>query len=194
RFAGLFPGLGEELRLLHAAAARPDNAPSPSPPTVAEAAPDPEAVHPAQQDNIPGYRLMRRLGGGGMGDVFLASPLFSTPDDALPTVALKTIRAELLPSRRHRLVMENDIRIAALLDHPNIVRILQVGPADGTLYYTMPYLKGGTLAERIARKPLPSRAAAEFLLPVARAVAHLHGQPAPIIHLDLKPGNILLDA
>jgi serine/threonine-protein kinase len=58
----------------------------------------------------------------------------------------------------------------------------------------MPYFKGGSLADRIARKPLPSREAAELLLPVARAVAYLHAQPAPVIHLDLKPGNVLLDA
>ncbi len=143
---------------------------------------------------IPGYRLMHRLGNGGLGEVYLASQLFSTPDDALRTVALKTIRADLLTSPRHRLIMENDIRIAALLDHPNIVRILHVGPADGAIFYTMPYLKGGSLAERINRKPLPSREAAALLLPVARAVAYLHSQPVPIIHLDLKPGNILLDA
>jgi eukaryotic-like serine/threonine-protein kinase len=148
----------------------------------------------AEREGIPGYRLMRRLGGGGMGDVFLASQLFSTPDDALRTVALKAIRPELLTSPPHRLIMENDIRIAALLDHPNIVRILHVGPADGALYYTMPYFKGGSLAERIDRKPLPSRASAELLLPVTRAVAYLHTQRAPVIHLDLKPGNILLDA
>jgi serine/threonine-protein kinase len=155
---------------------------------------EPAPLAPAEREGIAGYRLTRRLGGGGLGEVFLASQLFSTPDDALRTVALKAIRPELLTSTRHRLIMENDIRIAALLDHPNIVRILHVGPADGALYYTMPYFKGGSLAERIDRKPLPSRAAAELLLPVARAVAYLHGQPAPVIHLDLKPGNILLDA
>jgi serine/threonine-protein kinase len=145
------------------------------------------------RDDIPGYRLMRRLGGGALGDVYLASQLFSTPDDALRTVALKTIRPGLIASPRHRLIMENDVRIAALLDHPGIVRMLQVGPAGGPLYYTMPFLKGGSLAERLDRKPVPWREAAMLLLPVARAVAYLHAQPAPVIHLDLKPGNILLD-
>jgi serine/threonine-protein kinase len=129
-----------------------------------------------------------------MGEVFLASQLFSTPEDALRSVALKAIRSDLLPSPRHRQIMENDIRIAAQLDHPHIVRILHIGPADGLLYYTMPYLKGGSLAERIDRKPLPSRLAAELLLPVVQAVEYLHGQSSPVIHLDLKPGNILLDA
>jgi serine/threonine protein kinase len=144
-------------------------------------------------ESLPGYRLGRRLGGGGIGDVFLAVQLFSTPDDALRTVALKAIRSEMLASPRHRLIMENDIRIAALLDHPNVVRILDVGPADGALYYTMPFFPGGSLAERIDCKPLPSGEAAALLLPVAQAVAYLHRQPTPVIHLDLKPHNILLD-
>ena len=165
-------------------------------PVAADAAPEARAAELtlAERESIPGYRLMRRLGGGGLGDVFLASQLFSTPDDALRTVALKAIQPEVLTSARHRLIMENDIRIAALLDHANIVRILHVGPANGALYYTMPYFKGGSLAERIDRKPLPPRDAVALLLPVARAVAYLHAQPAPVIHLDLKPGNILLDA
>lgn len=144
-------------------------------------------------DFIPGYRIVRRLGGGGIGDVFLAIQLFSTPDDALRTVALKAIRPEMLASPRHRLIMENDIRIAALLDHSNIVRILHVGPADGTLYFTMPFFQGGSLADRINRKPLPSKDAAALMLQVANAVAYLHGQATPVIHMDLKPGNILLD-
>jgi serine/threonine-protein kinase len=145
-------------------------------------------------ESIPGYRLVRRLGGGGIGDVYLAIQLFTTPDDALRAVALKAIRPEVLASPRHRWIMENDFRIAARLDHPNIVRILHVGPADGTPYYTMPFFPGGSLAERIDRKPLPSSEAAALMLPVARAVAYLHRQPTPVIHLDLKPGNILLDA
>jgi serine/threonine-protein kinase len=186
-----FPELRQVLPALLADLGRDERNPA-NPPMVAGEART-EVLTAAEQQSIPGYRLMRRLGGGGMGDVFLACQLFSTPDDALRTVALKSIRPELITSPRHRLIMENDIRIAALLDHPHIVRILHVGPADGQLYYTMPYLNAGSLADRIGRKPLPSRMAAELLLKVAEAVAYLHGQSSPVIHLDLKPGNILLD-
>jgi hypothetical protein len=140
---------------------------------------------------IVGYRLVRRLG-GGTGEVFLATQLFATADDALRTVALKTIRAELLTSRQHRRIMENDIRIAARLDHPHIVRILDVGPPEGPLYYTMPFMPAGSLADRIAGTPLPARHAVAILLPVVQAVDYLHRQSTPVIHLDLKPGNILL--
>jgi serine/threonine-protein kinase len=160
----------------------------------AAAAGPPAALAPGEREAIPGFRLLRRLGSGGMGEVFLATQFFRAPEDALRTVALKRVRSELLASAHHRLIMENDVRIAALLDHPNIVPILQVGPPDGALYYTMPYFRGGSLADLIGRQPLPARLAAELLLPVARAVAYLHAQPAPVIHLDLKPGNILLDA
>jgi serine/threonine-protein kinase len=190
-YAARFPELSEALPALLGEGAEDDG---PTAPTAACPDEEGDALTPAERGAVPGYRLMRRLGGGGLGEVFLASQLLSTPEDALRTVALKTIRPELLASPRHRLIMENDVRIAALLDHPNIVRILHVGAADGALYFTMPYLKGGSLAERLDRKPLPSPTAAGLLLPVARAVAYLHAQPAPIIHLDLKPGNILLDA
>jgi serine/threonine-protein kinase len=149
---------------------------------------------PPRPDLIPGYRLLRRLGGGGMGEVFLACQHFANPDDTLRVVALKAIRGELLLSEQHRQIMENDIRIAAQLNHSNIVRIFHVGPAEGVLYYTMPYLQGGNLAERIDHKPLPWREAAALLLAITQAVAYLHAQPTPVIHLDLKPGNILLDA
>ncbi len=184
-YEGRFPELGPVLAELLTIDSDADRS------GMSARAPEPAPVEP---DAIPGYRLMRRLGGGGLGEVFLASQLFSTPDDALRTVALKTIRADLLGSQRHRLIMENDIRIAALVDHPGIVPILQVGPVDGALYYTMPYFPGGSLADRVASKPLTSPEAVELLLPVARAVAYLHAQPTPIIHLDLKPGNVLLDA
>jgi serine/threonine-protein kinase len=148
---------------------------------------------PREPEVVPGYRRLRRLGDGGLGEVFLVAQLLSGPEEELRTVALKTVRPELLTSARHRQIMENDVRIAARLDHPNVVRILEVGDAGGALFYTMPYLEGGSLSDRIAHKPLPSRTAAELLLPVARAVEYLHAQPAPVIHLDLKPGNVLLD-
>jgi serine/threonine protein kinase len=140
---------------------------------------------------VPGYRLMRRLGRGGMGDVYLACQLFPTPDEALRPVALKTIRPELWTSREHRAQFIEEVRKAARLEHPHVVRALHVGPADGLLWFTMPLLAGGSLAERVAGTPLPSRQAAELLLPVARAVEYLHAQG--LVHLDLKPANVLLD-
>ena len=140
---------------------------------------------------VPGYRLMRRLGRGGMGEVYLACQLFPTPEEALRPVALKTIRPDLMTSREHRERFIEEVKKAARLEHPHVVRTLHVGPAEGLLWFTMPLLPGGSLADRVAGTPLPSRQAAELLLPVAQAIQYLHAQG--LVHLDLKPANVLLD-
>jgi serine/threonine protein kinase len=146
---------------------------------------------PAGWPSIPGYRIERELGGGGMGVVYLASRVDET-GAVVQTVALKAVRPELLGSRQHRLAHENDIRIAAGLRHERIVPILEVGPAEGPPCFTMPFMEGGSLKERIAATPLPTEDAVELLLDIVRAVDYLHGQG--IVHRDLKPGNVLLDA
>jgi serine/threonine-protein kinase len=80
---------------------------------------------------------------------------------------------------------------AARLEHPNIVSVYEVGTCDGQPYFSMKYIEGTTLAERLAEGPLPAQEAAGLLATVCRAVeyAHRHG----ILHRDLKPSNVLLD-
>ena len=81
---------------------------------------------------------------------------------------------------------------AASLDHPGIVPIYEVGERDGSCYFSMKFVEGGQLDEVVRRTPMPIRQAAELIAKVARTVhyAHEHG----ILHRDIKPGNILLDA
>ena len=81
---------------------------------------------------------------------------------------------------------------AASLEHPGIVPIYEVGEGDGSCYFSMRFVEGGQLDQVIKRKPMSIRQAAELISKVARTVhyAHEHG----ILHRDIKPGNILLDA
>src|SRR5262249_4892010 len=81
---------------------------------------------------------------------------------------------------------------AARLDHPCIVPIYEIGERDGSCYFSMKLVEGGPLDEALKRQPMSPRQAAELVVKLARAVhyAHEHG----ILHRDIKPGNILLDA
>ena len=81
---------------------------------------------------------------------------------------------------------------AARLSHPNIVAVHRVGQLEGRHYYSMEYVEGPTLAQRLVNGPLPGRVAARYLSAVARAIHHAHENG--ILHRDLKPGNILIDA
>src|SRR5262249_14879393 len=80
----------------------------------------------------------------------------------------------------------------AAVGHPNIVQIHEVGDLDGLPYFTMEYVQGGTLAERLGGVPLPAAQAAPLLATIADAV-HA-AREAGIVHRDLKPANLLLDA
>jgi predicted Ser/Thr protein kinase len=133
------------------------------------------------------YHVQGLLGKGGMGEVFLAQ------DTVLHrTVALKIPKlAENLPSQRERFFRE--ARSAARLSHPNICPVYDVGEIDGRPYLTMAYIDGPSLAQLLReRGPFACRDAARLLLPVAHAMQHAHQQG--ILHRDLKPGNILLNA
>jgi serine/threonine protein kinase len=127
------------------------------------------------------YRIVRRLGSGGMGVVYLARQ-----DRPHRLVALKVVSAG--EQRRARFLGETEI--IARLQHPNIVPVLEVGEHDGQPYYTMEFVEGGSLATQLAMAPLVPRAAAALVERLGRAIsfAHEHG----IVHRDLKPANILL--
>jgi hypothetical protein len=81
---------------------------------------------------------------------------------------------------------------AASLQHPNIVAVHQVGNFDGSPFFSMDFIDGPSLAQRLTSGPLPGRAAARLMARVARAIHHAHQNR--ILHRDLKPGNILIDA
>jgi serine/threonine-protein kinase len=131
------------------------------------------------------YRLERELGRGGMATVYLARDLKHDRP-----VALKVMHPELA----HTLGPERflrEIRTTARLDHPHILPVLDSGEAGGLLWYTMPFIEGESLRERLRReKQLPVDEAVRLAREVADALdcAHEHG----VVHRDIKPENILL--
>ncbi|MHB1560435.1 MAG: serine/threonine-protein kinase [Isosphaeraceae bacterium] len=135
---------------------------------------------------IPGLRMERELGRGGMGVVFLATELHA--DRA---VAVKFLPSGPFAAPRDRERWLREARAAARVRHPNIVQLHRVGEAAGWLFLVLEYVPGGSLRQRVTG-PLSPRVAATLLLPIARTLDDLHR--AGVWHLDLKPANILVDA
>jgi serine/threonine protein kinase len=131
------------------------------------------------------YVLEQELGRGGMATVYLARDLKHDRP-----VALKVMRPELAvtlgPDRFLR-----EIRATARLDHPHILAVLDSGQSEGVLWYTMPYVAGESLHDRLRREvQLPVDEAVRLAREVADALgcAHEHG----VVHRDIKPENIML--
>ena len=108
------------------------------------------------------------------------------------TVALKVIGLGHWATEAHLKRFRREAEAAASLEHPGIVPIYEVGERDGSCYFSMKFVEGGQLDEVVRREQMAPRRAAELIAKVARTVhyAHEHG----ILHRDIKPGNILLDA
>ncbi|MBL9167595.1 MAG: protein kinase [Verrucomicrobiales bacterium] len=127
------------------------------------------------------FALIRPLGKGGMGEVFLARQLTTGRLVAIKRLAPQVDRARV----------DREAAALAALNHPNIVGIVQRGEHQGCAYLAMDYIEGDNLAERMASAPLPMTEIIRALRSVARALAYAHGKG--VLHRDLKPQNILID-
>src|SRR5262245_30189666 len=132
------------------------------------------------------YEIQAELGRGGMGVVYRARQVsLNRP------VALKLIRAGVLAGDDELRRFQNEAEAVALLDHPGIVPVYEVGDHEGQRYFSMKLVPGGNLADRLATSRDDPKAAAPLLIEAAEAVHHAHVRG--ILHRDVKPANILVD-
>jgi serine/threonine protein kinase len=132
------------------------------------------------------YKVLDRIGLGGMGEVFLAEHLKMRRRAAIKVLPRNRYED---PFARERFLRE--ARAAGQLDHPNIVRAFDVGEETGVIFLVMEYVEGISLQDLVARRgPLDPAAAAGYLIQIARGLAYLGDRG--LVHRDIKPANLLV--
>ena len=148
---------------------------------------DSEPASSTPQKHFGDYELLAEIARGGMGVVYKARQISLNR-----IVGLKMIKSGELAGEDEVQRFRTEAEAAAQLDHPNIVGIYEVGEQNGQHFFSMGFVEGVGLDEKLKDGPLPPREAAELIATIADAVQYAHDKG--IIHRDLKPANVLLDA
>ena len=139
------------------------------------------------RSKISHYRIIRQLGSGGMGEVFLAEDTTLGRKVAIKMLPERSVGSDLA---RQRLI--NEAKAAAALDHPNICAIHEVGEEDDCVFIVMQYIDGENLAQQIGRHALAPADVVDIGIQAAQALEAAHA--AGVIHRDIKPQNIIVTA
>jgi hypothetical protein len=136
---------------------------------------------------IGDYELLAEVGRGGMGVVFRARQISLDREVAVKMILRGRLASDIDLSR-----FLSEASSTARLQHPNIVPVYEVGDIDGRPFFSMKFIDGQTLGDKLSDGPLPEREAAEILASISRAIGFAHRQG--VMHRDLKPTNILIDS
>src|SRR5438105_5499521 len=131
------------------------------------------------------YHLDKLIGEGGFANVYLATDL-----ELGRQVAIKVLETNWVKDKELSTRFRNEARAAAALDHPNILQIYDFGVVKGTPYLVMPYISGGTFADRMKQGPFTLDEIGFYLAQIGSALDYAHQHN--IIHRDVKPSNLLM--
>ena len=148
---------------------------------------EPDRCEPAEYSGTVGsYEIVRPLGAGGMGDVYLARDTRLARNVALKVLRPDLADAEWIAAFRHEALA------ASALNHPNIVTIFEIGESEGTRFIAAEYVDGVTLRERLKQGPIAAPELVDIALQIAEGLATAH--EAGVVHRDIKPDNVMLRA
>lgn len=142
-----------------------------------------------KKNYIAHYKLVDKIGSGGMGDIYKAQDIQGK--SRTPSCAIKVLKEEYYKDEKYKTRFKNEAAMIDQLNHPNIVKVMERGEFEGTLYIAMELLEGETLADLLEKeKQIDLKTALPMMVQMAGAIVEIHKRG--IIHRDLKPENIMV--